>query len=54
MIVAMLETHLSSMGATVNQVGTAFLLQGGLFIIGASAVGIVSLTFISVMPNIFI
>ena len=46
MIAAMLETHLSSTGATVNQAGIVFLFQGGGFIIGAVAVGIVSFIFV--------
>ena len=53
MIDAMLETHLISMGATVNQAGIVFLLQGGCFIIGSVAVGMVSFAFVSLLPNVF-
>ena len=42
MIVSMLEPHLSSVGATVNQVGVVFLVQGGVFMVGTFAAGIVS------------
>ena len=53
MIDAMLETHLISMGATVNQAGIVFLLQGGCFIIGSVAVGMVCFAFVSLLPNVF-
>ena len=44
MIVSMLEPHLNSVGATVNQVGIVFLVQGGVFMVATFAAGIVSLT----------
>ena len=43
MIVSMLEPHLSSVGATVNQVGVVFLVQGGIFMVGTFAAGVVRL-----------
>jgi hypothetical protein len=41
MIVSMLEPHLNSVGATVNQVGIVFLVQGGVFMFATFAAGIV-------------
>ena len=43
MIISMLEPHLNSAGATVNQVGVVFLVQGGVFMFATFAAGIVRL-----------
>ena len=42
MIVSMLEPHLNSVGATINQVGIVFLVQGGVFMVATFAAGVVS------------